>query len=164
MARDITKLRGEMAIAADAMERATENWRRETMREIARLRAALETAERERDEARAIADASCPEHIVLPWIAATTERGPTMPSVRDSLADLLGIDASALSRADVERGWEQSAREMIRLRAALETAERRLRQVDEYSDGLRNRPTDSVPRGLDICSERKHRKGADDGE
>ena len=34
-------------------------------------RAALETAERERDEARAIADASCPEHIVLPWI----ERG-----------------------------------------------------------------------------------------
>ena len=53
MARDITKLRGEMAIAADAMERATENWRRETMREIARLRAALETAERRRAETAA---------------------------------------------------------------------------------------------------------------
>jgi len=55
------------------------------------------------------------------------------------------------------------ADEIDELRAALETAERRLRQVDEYSDGLRNRPSDSVPRGLDICSERKHRRGVDDG-
>ena len=189
MASDITKLRGEMAIAADAMERATENWRRETMREIGRLRAALETANEKLAEAHTgWADAlqrnepqrapqrkggrgSPAMHVYDTGLRAELEtarllrEGPCIHSVQT--AGCVGCLQMAIDRQTAEletaqREWRRWEDEAYMCSSGMN------RNAPRKEKGAEDRPrcTCTTPAGSEHsrgCPS-YHRKGADDGE
>jgi len=175
MASDITKLRGEMAIAADAMERATENWRRETMREIGRLRAALETANEKLAEAHTgWADAShqmTVDGLEIQTLRAELEtarllrEGPCIHSVQT--AGCVGCLQMAIDRQTAEletaqREWRRWEDEAYMCSSGMN------RNAPRKEKGAEDRPrcTCTTPAGSEHsrgCPS-YHRKGADDGE